>query len=209
MKGDSLDRIFAQNLAMIDTRLTPMAANVFGRLLFHRNSRNGLCFPGLEVIAFDLNCSTRTVRSALRLLESTGYIKTERRWRGTRSNRYDLFIPSGRMAYDQAEEERLNYRNGSSRQQRKENNNEQRGRSPGNTGRVRPTNRPRPNERQNAKNIGALHAKVLETSGGGDVGWEIAMGIEDGAREAIECAYQSGALDLAQAVSDWVDRLAD
>lgn len=206
MKGDSLDRLFAQNLAMVDIRLSRLAVNIFGRLLFYRNSQSGRCYPSQEKLAFDLGCTTRSVRKALRLLESTGYVRTERHWRGTRSNHYELLIPSGRAAYDKAEEMRFENRNEFSRKQSKENKNKKKKIS-GNTGRFRTSGRAEPERRKVAKKIEGLTADVVHRLGGGSKAWEGAMSIEADAREEIEQLYLEGKIDLRTAAANWIDRL--
>ncbi|MBS9718821.1 helix-turn-helix domain-containing protein [Pseudohalocynthiibacter aestuariivivens] len=207
MKGDSLDRIFAANVANVDSRLNAKANLVFSRLLFYRNSHSGLCNPSMEKLAFDLGCSSRTIRTAIRKLEKFGYVKTKRRWRGTRCNHYDLLIPSGRKAYDIAEEERFNYRKVPADKQKEEKNKEKRHFERRNSGTFAPTARIEVSAKESAKKLEAVHLKVVDLLGGGNQGWERFGCIPDEKRDCIDQLFRNGTLDKDQAVKKMLEAL--
>jgi len=48
---------------------------VYITLLSHINSNTGNCYPSLNTLAKELNCSKRTIQNKINLLEEAGYIK--------------------------------------------------------------------------------------------------------------------------------------
>ena len=110
MPGIKLAKWYALQLAVMDPRLRGKAPAVLARLLDHHNSGTGLCFPSLKTLANSLCCEDRTVRSAIRLLEKNGYIKTYRGCSPYGTNQYELLMPSVKEEYKRAEKRLQDYR---------------------------------------------------------------------------------------------------
>lgn len=77
-----------------DMTVTPKDQLIYLVIKSHNNPKNE-CYPSLDLISEESGYSIPTIRSSIKLLEKTGYIKTERRGRSTYYffNEYKKFEP--------------------------------------------------------------------------------------------------------------------
>lgn len=115
-----IDKWRALQLAMIDGNINNTAKVVFARLMEHHNTKTGLCCPSQVTLAHALNTSVRSIRAALRQLEKHNYVKTNKNDGLYGSNGYELTIPTGKFAYQVAEQKRLEERKKPSAKPKKE-----------------------------------------------------------------------------------------
>ena len=100
--GIPMGKWFALQSVIQDPRLPVRAIPVFGRLLDHHNSKNGLCYPSEKTLASALGCCERSVRTSIKALAEYGYIKVLRGQGPKRCNVYHINLPTSRKEYAEA-----------------------------------------------------------------------------------------------------------
>lgn len=121
MAGPQTRKIWAINIVNMDRRLSDKAKLVFARLTDRFNVSRGYCFPGEKLMAAELGCTDRTIRTAITLLKDSGYIKVQRKRGPNGSNLYEVWLPSGKPEYEEAEKKCVQMRKSSSAKTLKEN----------------------------------------------------------------------------------------
>jgi len=89
-----LERLWLQEEAAMDPKLTPLARQTLTMLSRHYNDARGDSYPSQALIARELSTSFQKVSKAIILLRSQGYVTAERRENHGRSLRYLLRLPS-------------------------------------------------------------------------------------------------------------------
>lgn len=103
MVGPQTRKIWAVAIACQDYKLGDKAKLVFARLVDRFNVSKGSCYPSEALIARELNCTERTVRSAIRNLRAQGYIQVTRNGGPRGANLYVTWLPRGKSEYKAAE----------------------------------------------------------------------------------------------------------
>jgi DNA-binding Lrp family transcriptional regulator len=82
--GDSRDFWFAcvDIRVLRDRNLSPTDKCIYSVLCTFASTRGRTCFPKIQTLAEESNCSIRTVQESLRRLEGEGYISRRARYRG-------------------------------------------------------------------------------------------------------------------------------
>lgn len=178
-QGSLLNKWWTAQLALVQYDLSSGAHLLFSRLLYHHNSKTGLCCPGEKLLAASLNCTTRTVRNALRELERVGLVKTRKGPESPPRNYYELTLFTGSTEeYRLAEKKCLQRRKKAS------------GKSENEPEKYRQRKRSVQSRAQDARGSTATKEKSLakvrgdferilvEKMGGGDVGWGYVMELD-------------------------------
>lgn len=200
MAGFPLDKWRAVQLVIIDQNVSTSGKVVFARLMNYHNTKTGRCFPSEATLAHALNCTDRSVRTALKNLEKHKYIRVRRSKGRNGTNQYDLTMPSGKNEYDQAEKTRLSHRKKSSAKPMKEPLKEQER----NIARAKFMSEKRHrdsfDEKSDAKKQGDLHRKFVEHFDNDEKGWELLQSIDAKILLGIENKYLSEDVSFNEAV---------
>ena len=201
MAGFPLNKLYALQLVNIDPNVSDSGHRVFARLMYHHNTKTGLCFPSEATLAHALNRTDRTIRTAIKNLEKHKYIRVRRGKGRNGTNQYDLYIPSGKNEYDQAVKSCLSHRKKSSSKPMKEPLKEQER----NIARAKFMSEKRQraslDEKSDAKKQGHLHGKFVEHFNNDEKGWELLQSIDDQSLIEIENKYLREGLGLNSAIA--------
>ncbi|WP_300015593.1 helix-turn-helix domain-containing protein [uncultured Roseobacter sp.] len=192
-KESLLNKWRAAQLALVRHDLPSRAHLLFFRLLYHHNNQTGQCYPGEELLAAALNCTTRTVRNALRDLELAGLVKTRKGPESPPRNYYVLTLFTGSTdEYRLAEKKCL--------QRRKEAS----GKSENEPKKYRQRKQRLQNRAQNARGTaksegeslankkGKLERILIQKLGGGAAGWAQVIQLDEATiEEAVKLASAS------------------
>ena len=184
-----IDKWKAVGRATTDARLNNTDACVFFRLLFHHNSKTDLCFPSQETLADALNTSARTIRSSIKKLEQSKYLKKLGQRSGGGSNRYALniigaedFFQAGGKKFP---EQRKKSTDDTMKEKRKET-----GKSAGEGKESTKLRGPSPKPpAPPSRNPGEFQAKLVKLFGGIQEGWDVLMEVPSDLLEELEAAY--------------------
>lgn len=205
MPAFPLNKWHSVQLAVMDTRLTNLAKLVFARLMAHHNTKDGRCYPSEKALAVALDCSDRSIRSALKKLVENKYVRIKRHGGRNGTNQYDLAIPSGKKEYDQAAILRTNRRKPASAKQMKEplkelerNRARKKFMAEKHLGSVY-------DEERIAKKKAQLQNAFVERFDNDEVGWNTLFTVDAKALGEIEKRFISGEIKLNTAVSKLLD----
>jgi DNA-binding transcriptional regulator YhcF (GntR family) len=200
MAAFPLIKWYALQLVIIDPNVTTSGKVVFARLMNHHNTKTGRCFPSEATLAHALGCTERSIRTALKSLEKHKYIRVHRGKGRNGTNQYDLYMPSGKNEYFQAEKTRLSDRKKSSAKPMKEPLKEQER----NIARAKFMSEKRQrdsfDEKSDAKKQGQLSGKFVEYIGNDEKGWDLLLRINEQTMLEIENRFLKGDLSLNAAV---------
>ena len=203
--GFPLNKWWTLQAALTDCELSTRAKLTFARLLYYHNTKSGACFPSLPRLAHDLDCTDRSIRTALRALEVANYMNTQRGQGRNRTNQYDINVLSGKKAYEDREKNRRYDRKTSSPKQMNQNLKEQ---FPGNPdipqGCLSHADE-QSVEPSIAKKQGCVQRELAERLGAGAKGWGILFNIDDAYRESVELRVIAGAISIEQGVQELID----
>lgn len=201
MAGFPLNKWRALQLVIIDPNVSTSGKVVFARLMDHHNTITGRCFPSEATLAHALNCTDRSIRTALKNLEKHKYIRVRRGKGRNGTNQYDLTMPSGKNEYDQAAISRQSPRKKSSAKPMKEPLKEQER----NIARAKfmseKMRRDSFDEKSDAKKQEQLSGKFVEYIGNDEKGWELLLRINEQKMLEIENRFLKGELSLNAAVA--------
>lgn len=209
MAGFPLKKWWALQLALIDLRLSKSAPSVLARLLYHHNTKTDLCYPSEARLAEALGCTTRSIRTSLKSLETFGYIQIARGAGRNGTNRYFMSMPTGRKAYEEAEKRCRSYRKKPSTKQMKEHLKEKQKVPTNIVDRKKRNPSGNRSERTQAQNSELLQTKLVQALGGGAKSWEKVLSICDETRSKYELQFHEGKLPLGQAVAEMAAHLAE
>jgi hypothetical protein len=200
MAGFPLDKWRGVQLVNIDPNVSTFGKVVYSRLMSHHNTKTGRCYPSEATLAHALNCTERSIRTALKCLAEHKYIRISRGKGRNGTNQYTLAIPSGKNEYDKAEKLRLSQgKKPSAKPMNKPLKEQEREKA-----RVMYMSEKRQrnniDENSGAKKQGNLHRKVVERFDNESTGWELLQSIDTKTLQGIENQYLEDDKSLNSAV---------
>ena len=170
----------------------------------YHNTKSGRCFPSEKRLAVDLDCTDRTIRTAVKELTDLRYIVTKTKAGEGRSSQYNLWIPAGKKEYKKAENYCRHLRKKTSAKQMNELMKEQQKLSitPGAN-----VTKDAGDSIGSAKKIEQLQSSVIDALGGGAEAWELLLAIDQTSRDQIESSYVKSETRLPKATGKYVDAI--
>ena len=102
MAGFPLRKWWAAQIVIRDPSVPIGSKVLFARLLEYHNSTTGLCYPGQTRLGIDLGVDPRTIRNWLKPLVKRSYVTCIPKGGLNGSNASEIWLPRGKMEYDQA-----------------------------------------------------------------------------------------------------------